>query len=100
MFAVHRKPKPHRLDDVIEGLVQHLAGMDEETELYDQGVKQLKTLMDLRARDRGDREPVSSGQMLAVAANILGILAILGYERTNVITTKAFGLLPKINTSP
>jgi hypothetical protein len=38
--------------------------------------------------------------MLAVGANILGILAILQHERVNVITTKALGFVPKINTNP
>ena len=100
MFAIRRMPKPHPLDDVIEGKISYLRGCDEETELYGESVRQLKTLMDLRARDRGDREPVSSGQLLAVAANVLGILAILGYEKTNVITTKALGFVPKININP
>ena len=100
MFSIRRQPKPHALDDVIEGLVSSLRGQDEDTEIYGENVKQLKMLMDLRARDRGDREPVSNGQLLAVAANILGVLAILNHERVNVITTKALGFVPKINTNP
>jgi hypothetical protein len=100
VFAINRKPKPHPLDDIIEGQLANLRGLDEDSELYGEGVKQLKTLMDLRSRDRGDREPVSYGQMLAVGANILGILAILQHERVNVITTKALGFVPKINTNP
>lgn len=100
MFAIRRQPKPHHLDEVIERQISHLLGTDEETELYGEAVKQLKTLMDLRARDRGDREPVSSGQLLAVAANVFGILAILGFEKTNVITTKALGFVTKTNVNP
>jgi hypothetical protein len=100
VFATHRKPQPHPLDEVIDDLLAALKGFDEDTETYGEAVKQLKTLMDLRARDRGDREPVSRGQMLAVGANVLGILAILGFEKTNVITTKALGFVPKINTNP
>jgi hypothetical protein len=100
VFAISRKPKTHPLDEIIESHINALKGFDEDTEVYGEAVKQLKTLMDLRARDRGDREPVSSGQLLAVGANILGILAILGFEKTNVITTKALSFVPKINTSP
>lgn len=100
MFAIRRKPKTHSLDDVIEGQISFLKGQDEETELYGEGVRQLKTLMDLRARDRGDREPVSNGQLLGIAANLLGIFSILSFEKTNVITTKAIGFVHKTNTNP
>lgn len=99
MFAI-RKPQTHPLDEVIDNLISALKGFDEDTEQYGESVKQLKTLMELRSADRRDRKPVSSDQLLAVAANVLGILAILNHERVNVITTKALGFVPKINVSP
>lgn len=91
--------KPHELDDVIDGLISTLKGLDEDTEQYGECVKQLKTLMELRSADRRDRKPIETGQLVAVCANVLGILAILGFEKTNVITSKALGFVPKIDTS-
>jgi hypothetical protein len=100
VFTWNKPPKPHQLDEVIDSLISSMKGVDEDTEIYAANVKQLKTLMELRAADRRDRRPLSSDQLLAVGANLLGILAILQHERANVITTKALGFVPKINVNP
>jgi hypothetical protein len=45
--------------------------------------------------EKSARKPVSPDAVIAVVGNLLGIYSILGYERVNVITSKALGFVTK-----
>ncbi len=61
--------------------------------LYDQLLNDLQIINELGKRTSLLNNP----QIVSVVGYLAGILIILAYERTNVITTKAFGFIPRIN---
>lgn len=91
---------PHELDALIATAIKELENCDPETPEYGKILDRLGKLIELRHLDRGDRKHtrVSADQMAGIAANLIAILAIMSFEKTNVITTKAFGMVPKIHT--
>jgi hypothetical protein len=99
MFTI-RAPKnqtPHELDKTITELISEFAGEDDpekEIEL----ANTIKILMEARTADKAaSKKPsVSPDTIASIAASLLGLGLIMTYEQKNVITTKAFGLVPKI----
>lgn len=95
-----RKPKTaevHELDVTITHLISEFAGEDDpEKELA--LANTLKTLMEARTADKAaaKKPAVSPDALASIAANLLGIGLILGFEKANVITTKGLGFIPKI----
>lgn len=51
---------------------------------------------DLKKKEIEDRRRVSPDTVAAIAANVVGILLIIGHERISVISTKALGFIPKV----
>jgi hypothetical protein len=39
---------------------------------------------------------LGNGAIISALANLTGILMILNFERVNVITSKAFGIIPRV----
>lgn len=66
---------------------------DFDSEQFDSAVKQLERLHKLLPDNKHKR--VSRDVVIAAGANLLGIVLILTYERTNVIATKALGFIVK-----
>lgn len=101
MFNRNRLDESHPLDDAIENLISGADGLDDGSEEQARAVESLKTLMELRAADKASKkfhvnpDVVTSGVM-----QLLGIVAILGFEKANVITTKAIGFVPKVKAQP
>lgn len=96
-----RKPKKaetHELDTTITNLISELAGAETGSEEETRIAGAIKVLMEIRIADRADaRPPIMSPDVIAsIAANLLGIGLILGFEKANVITTKGLGFIPKI----
>lgn len=58
---------------------------------YAQWAEQLTKLHALREKNRISKETLAT-----IAANLTGIIVILGHERAHVIASKAFGLVRKI----
>lgn len=92
------EPDSHVLDESIETLIASLADLDKGEEKYAAKVADLKTLMELRSHDyeAWDKRTVSPEVLVAAGAHILGIVMILGFEKRNVITSKAMSFIPKI----
>ena len=79
------------MDEEIERLVHQLGCMNPEQPEYAKTADNLKILCEARSM-KNDRS-ISSEALLAVAANLIGILVILNFEKTGVITTKALSFL-------
>ena len=99
----NRKPKIEEttdLEDAITNLISELAGMEGGSEEYTAAVANLKVLMETRAIEDQIEKPwrPSADVVATVTGNILGIIAILGFEKANVITSKGLALVikPKI----
>lgn len=71
-------------------LRQHQAGSEEYAKLLS-NVERIHEMMDIKKSS-----PVSREALLAVGANILGILLIIKHEDVNVITSKALGFVFRV----
>jgi hypothetical protein len=95
MFNFGKKEKKSDpLDELIQHHIAYLEGTEENDEIYAAGVANLKVLMEAKALQPAPRT-VSPDTMAIVAANLAGIIVILGFEKANVITSKAIGQLLK-----
>lgn len=89
------KTKSQRaLDAEIERLSKKLSEMDDPAhENYAKISDNLRVLCE--AREKKDPASISYEQMLAIGANIVGLIMILNFEKTGSITSKAFGWIWK-----
>jgi hypothetical protein len=89
----------HPLDETIANLISELAGLETGSELHVAAVNSLKVLMEARTADKAAAKPatLSPDMIASIAANLLGIVAILGFEKANVVTSKSLSFVPKIN---
>ena len=92
----------------IHRVLQEMETADPETKEYQFVAGNLRTLMEIEALEaKTERESapepvlpepkktVSPDTILLVAGNLLGILAVLNYERVHVVTSKALGFILK-----
>jgi hypothetical protein len=89
MLGKFRKdPEPNALDDQIDAVLAEMAKTTISSEEYAKLLRLLERLNALKTEDRP--KPISRDQWLAAGVHLGGILIIVGYERVNVITSKAF----------
>lgn len=81
------------LDSEIERLIEALSLLDPSSEQYLKVSDNLRALCE--AREKKNPLQVNLDAIIAVSANILGLIIVLNFEKTNVITTKAFGMIFK-----
>jgi len=79
-------------DKSIKRLLSELDLVDPTSEEHAQMLKDIEKLRNWRAEERTQTR-VSPDTLAIVAGNVLTVLIIVGYERTNVVTTKALGFL-------
>lgn len=87
---------PNRTSPIDQVIEKHIAQMRltmPNTKEYAEMAETLETL--IRAKSLETPRSVSPDTALTVGANLLGMGMIMNFERLNVITTKAFGLLLK-----
>jgi len=93
MFGfLEREEKPDPFEPVIAGFLNEMKEMGFSTEDSPVMADVIKTLAEARAmqpRPSG----VSADTIAIIAANLAGLIIILGFERANVITSKAFGMI-------
>lgn len=87
-------PNEAALDENIAKLHAELKTQDPETEEYATALNHLTALYAIKNENRSRR--VSPDTMATVIANLVGIGIIVGYERTNIITSKAVGFIKKV----
>lgn len=94
MKFFRNEEKPSNTQPVIENLISELAGFDANTDEYSTMVANLKVLTEAQALEPKPRK-VSPDTIVIVAANLIGVAAILLFERNNVITSKSMPNLIK-----
>jgi len=97
MFTI-KQQKPEELpglDDAITSAIESLKDHDPYSPEYVKAVEQIEKLYKLKAPQPELRKPVSYDALIAAGANLAGIIAVLGYERAHVITSKALGFIVK-----
>lgn len=82
------------LDKVTLNAIEELGSYESTDEAYANAEKAVIQLMKLRETNKPKH--LSPDAILAASVNLAGILAILHYERVNVITSKALGFVMKL----
>ena len=82
------------IDIPINALIAAMSEIDPDTDEYAMMVEQLVKLYKLKEVDASKR--VSADTLAIVAANLAGIMMIVGHERAHVVTTKAIGFVQKL----
>lgn len=84
--------------EAITALLDEMSGHQGDSVEYAKMVDQLTKLYALKEIDHKVDAPrrVSMDTLAVVGGNILGILMIVGHERTSVLTSKALTLLTKV----
>jgi len=95
MFAQKSKSAAPLLDEMIANAHSEIEAHEVFTDEYAAGVKALSELYKIKTSVEEKTDRVSKDQLLAVVGNLAGIVAILGYERVHVISSKAIGFVIK-----
>lgn len=90
MFEVRKPAEDAGLKIAIDNVYSEMAGSDSHTTEYAKSVDQLVKLYALKEPPRR----ISPDTLAIVLGNILGIILIVGHERTHIVTSKALQLLP------
>lgn len=94
MFTLKKTVVKTELDEVIDQIVASIKDDHPESEEFDKKTDQLVKLYKLKAETKPAR--VSPDTLAVIAANLTGIMMIVGHERANVVTSKALGFLLKL----
>jgi len=95
MFNQKPQPEPSKLDEAIDDLFAELKDHKAIDEDYSKISAELERLYKIKSEIKDPRSRVSPDALIAVVGNLVGIVAILGYERVNVVTSKALGFVLK-----
>ena len=77
----------------MDSLISELPGCEVISKEYSLILDRVERLNKIRLSDKGNS--ISPDTLVVVGGNLAGILLILGYERVNIITTKALGFVIK-----
>lgn len=88
-MPLRRKKEPTRLEKAINEVFDDLNTYTSDADEYSKMADQLTKLYPLKETDRSWLQRTSPDTVLTVAANLTGIAVIVGYERANIITSKA-----------
>jgi hypothetical protein len=94
VFIERRPAEKSGLELAIDEVLREMQGFTAESDEYAKMTTQLERLYKLKEIDCPQR--VSHDTIVIVIGNIIGIAMIIGYERTNIITSKALTLLIKM----
>ena len=92
-MKIQKKDKRSNFDKEIDSILQDLKTLDVTSEEYQQAVKNLETLCKAKSYEKD--KSLDKNALLGVIGNLAGILAVLEFEKINVITTKALGFIIK-----
>lgn len=94
MIKFNLKKEPTKLDEEIDAVLNQMQSMDATSEDYEKITKNLGKLYELKAMN--DKHiKVSPDTLAVILGNLAGIVLILSYEQTHVITSKALGFVIK-----
>lgn len=90
------RKKKDKLEVEIENLMDQLILIDPASDDYAVIADNLKRLLDIKAQKLSKVRGVSKDTLARLAVIIFEIGLITNYEKFDVITTKALGLIPKV----
>lgn len=83
--------KPDRRSEAEKKFDEQLKNQLDQAESLEE-MADIMSLME-RRRTLGDKRRISPDTMLIVGGNLVGIIMVLGYEKANVLTSKALGMI-------
>jgi len=93
MKDILRTKSQKALDEEIERLTGILALTNVTEDKYNQITNNIKILCE--AREKKNPLQIDINTLAVIGANVAGILIVLYFEKTNVITSKAFSMIFK-----
>lgn len=94
MFNQEPAVEKSGLEKAIDSVLIEMAELESSADDYAKMVNQLSKLYSLKEIDSKKR--VSPDTMATVAANLIGIILIVGHERVHIITSKALNFVMKL----
>lgn len=83
------------LDVAIEERIEEL-DISDNSDQDEAKIENLKDLVEVKEKLEGPKRSIDPNTILTIAGSLAGALLILGYEKANAVTTKAFGLVQKM----
>lgn len=93
MDTIFKTKSQKGLDAEIERLIEKLSNMSPVDPDYIKLSDNIKVLCE--AREKRDPSIISAELLLGIGANLIGLLVILNFEKTGIITSKAMSFLWK-----
>ena len=96
MIFTKKKNEKTNLEKEIDRLSETLSYTDMDTDEYDDIVSKIERLTSIKEKlekAKVNEDKVSKDTLVVVAGNLLGIALILGYEKLNIITSKALNFV-------
>jgi len=94
MFTIKPRHEKSGLEKAIDELLKEMDTYDGDSESYSLLADQLVKLYGLKEIDKPKR--ISPDTLAIVIGNLAGIAMIVGYERANVVTSKALNFVLKL----
>lgn len=79
------------MDLEIARLIRQLEDTSTVDPAYAEILNHLRSLCE--ARERKDPGGIDMNTVIAITANLVGLVLVLNFEKTGIVTSKAFGLL-------
>ena len=92
-MKITKHDKITNIEREMDSLISELPGCEVISKEYSLILDRVERLNKIRLSDKGNS--ISPDTLVVVGGNLAGILLILGYERVNIITTKALGFVIK-----
>lgn len=86
-----KKDKQTKLEKEIDAVIRQMSALSADSEKYTAMAENLERLYKAKSYDSTSR--ISPDTVAVIAGNLLGIMLILGYEKTNIVTSKAMGFV-------
>lgn len=94
MFTKTPKPEAVGLDALIDELQNHMLSLECDSKEYTQLMAHLSVLY--KMKEGNSRFSISADTKAVILANLAGIVLILGFEKANVVTSKALSFIMKL----
>lgn len=89
-----KPPSDAGLEKAIERVLHCMTEVEPDSDEYATLVEQLVKLHTLKTNTA--KTGVSKDTLITVGANLVGVLLLLNYERTHIVTSKALSLVTKL----
>jgi len=93
MFTRKVNSEDPLLNEEIERVLTDISKVSIQSDDYPKLVESLSKLYSLKPEQP---KPISNDTLAMIAGNLAGIVLIVGYERANIVTSKALGFVLKL----